>query len=191
MKPHTLNNLDNFVLGWYIDTGVCDQLIDYFKNSPNQRKGKVSGIVNTNFKISTDCTLEVNSELYKEYTQLLRNVVGMYQEHYPMSGDIVPDWGLLETVQIQHYQPGEGFIAWHTERAGTQHPVCNRHLVWMTYLNDVTDEGETEFYHQNLKVKPEKGLTLIWPADWTHTHRGVTSPTEDKYVITGWLTFQK
>ncbi len=60
----------------------------------------------------------------------------------------------------------------------------------MTYLNDVEDGGGTEFYHQNLIVKPRKGKTLIWPADWTHTHRGVTSPTQEKYVITGWFNYQ-
>jgi hypothetical protein len=59
----------------------------------------------------------------------------------------------------------------------------------MTYLNDVNDQGETEFYHQNIKIKPEKGLTLIWPADWTHTHRGITSPSENKFIVTGWYNF--
>ena len=46
----------------------------------------------------------------------------------------------------------------------------------MTYLNDVNDYGETEFYYQKLKIKPEKGKTVIWCADWTHTHRGISSP---------------
>jgi hypothetical protein len=59
----------------------------------------------------------------------------------------------------------------------------------MTYLNDVHDAGGTEFFHQKLTVLPRKGLTLIWPADWTHTHRGIVSPTEEKYVITGWFDF--
>ena len=45
----------------------------------------------------------------------------------------------------------------------------------MTYLNDVSDGGETEFYYQKLKVKPETGLTLIWGSDWTFTHKGITS----------------
>ena len=48
----------------------------------------------------------------------------------------------------------------------------------MTYLNDVTDAGETEWYHQRLKIQPQKGLTIIWPCDWTHTHRVVPSPTQ-------------
>ena len=59
----------------------------------------------------------------------------------------------------------------------------------MTYLNDVIDRGETEFFHQKIKVKPKKGLTLIWPVDWTFYHRGIPSPTQEKYIITGWYCF--
>ena len=29
-------------------------------------------------------------------------------------------------------------------------------------------------------------MTLIWPADWTFTHRGVPSPTQEKIITTGW-----
>jgi hypothetical protein len=59
----------------------------------------------------------------------------------------------------------------------------------MTYLNDVTDGGETEWKYQKLKIQPRKGLTVIWPTDWTHTHRGLPSKTQDKYIMTGWLNF--
>ena len=57
----------------------------------------------------------------------------------------------------------------------------------MTYLNDVEDGG-TEFYYQKLKTKAKKGLTLIWPTDFTHTHRGIVSKTKEKYIVTGWFT---
>ena len=56
----------------------------------------------------------------------------------------------------------------------------------MTYLNDVSDGGETEFFHQKLKVKPVKGKTVLWPTDFTHLHRG-NPPYEAKYIATGWL----
>jgi hypothetical protein len=59
----------------------------------------------------------------------------------------------------------------------------------MTYLNDVTDGGETGFFYQDVKIKPQKGLTLIWPADWTFTHRGQISQTSEKMVVTGWLRY--
>jgi len=60
-------------------------------------------------------------------------------------------------------------------------------LTFMTYLNTVIDRGGTEFYYQKLVHEAKTGKTLIWPVDWTHTHRGVVSPTQDKYIITGWF----
>ena len=92
---------------------------------------------------------------------------------------------MLEGFNIQHYAPNEGYFEWHNERTTTNSP--ERALVWMTYLNDVDDGGETEFKYQNLKIKSQKGKTLIWPTDFTHTHRGITSPTQHKYIITGWF----
>ena len=46
-----------------------------------------------------------------------------------------------------------------------------------------------EFYYQKIKCPAKNGLTLIWPADWTHTHRGVISKKEEKYIATGWITY--
>ena len=48
-------------------------------------------------------------------------------------------------------------------------------------------DGGTEFLHQNLKIPCKKGLTLIWPAAWTHTHRGVIDENLPKTLITGWI----
>ena len=59
----------------------------------------------------------------------------------------------------------------------------------MTYLNTVTNGGGTEFVYQKREIQARQGLTLVWPAHFTHTHRGIPSMTEDKYIITGWLEF--
>ena len=64
----------------------------------------------------------------------------------------------------------------------------NINLVFMTYLNDVEDGG-TQFKYQNLITPAKKGLTLIWPTDFTHTHRGVISQTKEKYIVTGWYSY--
>ena len=58
----------------------------------------------------------------------------------------------------------------------------------MTYLNTLDNAG-TEFYHQKIITPCQKGLTIIWPAHWTHTHKGVTNYVSDKYIITGWYSF--
>ena len=66
----------------------------------------------------------------------------------------------------------------------------HRVFAWMTYLNDIKSyNGHTYFPHYDLKIRPEKGKTLIWPAEWTHAHTGEILKDETKYIITGWMCF--
>ena len=64
-----------------------------------------------------------------------------------------------------------------------------RVLVFMTYLNTLKGSGETEFLHYGVKFEPTEGRTIIWPAEWTHAHKGLPVK-ETKYIITGWIGFR-
>lgn len=183
--------MENFIGQWFIDDlTICDDLIEYHKNSAITFPGQTSVGVNTKEKISTDVVIFPNNtdEVIIKYFKELKKVCDKYIEQYKFCNEYYP-WNITEPFNIQYYKPNEGYFEWHTERGSNTYPHNNRHLAFMTYLNDVTDEGETEFYYQKLKVKPQKGLTLIWATDWTHTHRGITSPTQEKYIITGWYSF--
>ena len=57
----------------------------------------------------------------------------------------------------------------------------------MTYLNDAENAG-TEFFYQKLSLPCKKGLTVIWPSDWTHTHKGIINEKQSKTIVTGWLS---
>jgi hypothetical protein len=57
----------------------------------------------------------------------------------------------------------------------------------MAYLNDVEEGGETEFLYQKKRVKPVKNRVVVWPAGFTHTHRGNPPLSNAKYIITGWV----
>jgi hypothetical protein len=81
----------------------------------------------------------------------------------------------------------EGYHVWHYE-SGNKH-LCHRLLAWMLYLNDVDEGGETEFLYQSMRIKPKQGTLLIWPAAFTHTHRGNPPISNVKYVVTGWTEF--
>lgn len=189
MKEHELNKLDNFIQGWYLeDTSICDRLIDFHKNSKDKYEGVIGSGVNKSIKDSTDVNL--SHDISMEYCKYLQLVLNEYIKKYDFCNHYSP-FSVIEIIGVQYYKPTGGYHAWHAERCNTIEPVTSRHLVFMTYLNDVTDEGGTEFYHQKLKVKPEKGLTLIWPADWTFTHRGIASPTQEKYIVTGWMNFTR
>jgi hypothetical protein len=193
MKAHYVNQLNNFICGWYIDQQVCDEIIEYHKNSDKKlegvvRKGFGNLVVDKSLKDSTDVIL--NDDLLQKYNVELQKCVDEYIKVYPYCDDGYP-WVAKHSTNIQYYKPNGGYPQWHTERKGCDEPQSSRHLVFMTYLNDVTDGGETEFYHQQIKIKPEKGLTLIWGSDWTFTHRGIVSPSQEKYIVTGWFNYVK
>ena len=186
IKQHSINKLNNFISGWYINNDLlCDNLIKYFETNPNKFKGKIGskGEVKISEKDSTDLSvIDFKVPVIKEYLAHLYFVIKEYQKQYIYSNIGQGSWS-LKPFNIQRYLPNEGFHIWHTERNNIGNSL--RHLTFMTYLNNVDDGGETEFFYQQLKIKPEKGLTLIWGTDWTFTHRGVPSKTETKYITTG------
>ena len=105
----------------------------------------------------------------------------IYPETYRMDR-----YQMCENYNIQHYEPGEGFKDWHSERGTVED--SKRVLVFMKYLTNTKNAG-THFKYQNLKTECKKGSTVIWPAEWTHTHRGIISNKHPKTIITGWWSF--
>jgi hypothetical protein len=82
---------------------------------------------------------------------------------------------------------GQGYHIWHFENDARH--TSNRLFAWMVYLNDVEEGGETEFLYYPKRIKPKAGTLLLWPASFTHTHRGNPPISNDKYVITGWVEY--
>jgi hypothetical protein len=91
------------------------------------------------------------------------------------------------SFKMQKTNLREGYHIWHYESGNRQ--ISNRLLTWMVYLNDVEEGGETEFLYQSMRVKPKQGTLLIWPAAFTHTHRGNPPLSNEKYIVTGWTEF--
>jgi len=92
----------------------------------------------------------------------------------------------LDCPNIQRTKPTEGYHAWHCEDAG--YGVGKRVLAYMLYLNDDFDGGETEWLYQKRREAPTEGRMVIWPAGWTHVHRGLPPLNGEKYIVTGWVS---
>ena len=115
------------------------------------------------------------------------NIGSTYHGYTPRKEDLILD-GLL----IKKYKtPNQGYHLWHSDYSmgHPRHPQCRRALVCMFYLNDVNKGGETEFYHQKIKIKPEQGKLVIFPAYFTHTHRGNKPISNDKYILNSWTLY--
>jgi hypothetical protein len=190
-----------------ISDSVCDSLIALFENHPELHvKGTTGGFTdhNPDWKQDTEIGLSPDflvpgmpwhNPLSTFLTSLgdqinkYKKTHSFYTEEFGVSGiDGIAPWRVYPTFNIQRYNPGEGYYAWHCETPNLGKQCISRMLVWMAYLNDVPDGG-TEFKFQNLTTTAKKGSVVIWPPYWTHFHRGIVSPTTTKYIITGWCNF--
>ena len=95
---------------------------------------------------------------------------------------------LMFDVKAKKIPIGGGFHRWHYENGGLQ--VSPRKLVVQLYLNTVEAGGETEFLYINKRVKANQGTLIIFPAAFTHTHRGNPPIGQDKYILTTWVVSQ-
>jgi hypothetical protein len=100
------------------------------------------------------------------------------------------------SINLQKYIADQGgYPYWHCELyPKAQDAACetlHRTLLWTIYLNDEFADGETEFLHQDRKIKPASGALLIAPVAFTHTHRGNRPKGGDKYIATSWVLFQR
>ena len=98
------------------------------------------------------------------------------------------------TINVQKYpQSLGGYPHWHSEQFPQlgHNEALHRVALYMFYLNDVDVGGETEFFYQDRKLKPKKGTMVIAPAGFTHSHRGNTPLSGDKYIATSWIMFNR
>ena len=184
----------HFIGCWNLEQdSLCDALVEFFEtHQDKQEAGKSAGGVDLEVKNSTDITVhprDLESDEYRairEYIDRLFDCFKDYTKQFPFLGQIMPNTD-IGSFNIQKYLPGGHFKLPHSERTSIQNSF--RILAWMSYLNDVEDGGTTTFTQQNIEVTPEKGKTMIWPAEWTHAHAGNLVNAGEKYIITGWMHF--
>lgn len=188
----------HFIGSWNINNDeLCKNIIDFFKNnSVLQKKGVTTGnTVNEEVKKTTDITINPESlkskdyEIFVTYFDHLNKCFLDYKEQYPFLKTFIKKIS-IGPFNIQKYSSGDHFSRLHSERTSIN--TLHRLFAWMTYLNDVNEEhgGTTDFDSYKIKVKPEQGKTLIWPAEWTHAHYGSILKSGEKFIITGWIDFK-
>ena len=176
---------ESFIGGWFISPKICDGLVSYFNEfSKHAIPGKSGeGKIKKRIKDSLDLTIYSNN-LDKEilnYKIQLQKILELYIKKYP-EVDYCAKF-ILKNFNIQKYNKKGGFKKWHFERQSRVN--SERVLVFMTYLNNV-DKGGTMFKYQKITTPSIQGLTLIWPTDFTHTHKGQIA-NKEKIITTGWF----
>lgn len=163
----------------------CQSCIEKFNRDPNRYQGVTGQGVVMDMKQSTDLSISTvpgwereDKILYRSLSKALDKytefIPAEYRDHVlnPQTKDL--------GYQMQRTEPG-GFYHWHHDQ------IDIRKLTYLWYLNDIYEEGYTEF-NTGMKVQPRRGKLLIFPALWPWVHRGYPPKSEIKYIVTGWTT---
>ena len=195
MKKVKIHSNDTHFIGcWNLENdNLCNKIIEFFESNKNlQIQGASAAGVNIKIKKTIDIGIKPNDlkkekfEVFKQYIGGLHKCFFDYQNQWPFLKQMIKNV-YIPAFNIQRYEKGDHFALLHSERGNLS--TSHRLFAWMTYLNNVDEGGQTNFSHYGIKIKPETGKTLIWPAEWTHAHTGEILKDGKKYIVTGWMHF--
>ncbi len=177
--------------------GFCEQMVIFIDqlqqngvgNTRQQSEG-VDPLVKNDYQICFNDDMNFPEFEGEKAKEIILRVVQQAFDKY------TEEFSYLRSIRCQSYyvkaqktSPGGGYHIWHAEQGDGW--MANRILVWLWYLNSLPEgsNGETEFLYQQKRVKPESNTFVLWPAAFTHVHRGNPVFGESfKYVLTGWFS---
>ena len=198
------NYIENYI-GYYenaLPEGFCEHLITEFerisKNTLTLNRQDDEG----------KCPLHVKDEYYyfnislnpfnafrnRDVKDLIYDSIQQGYDKYTQNFSILKKIGNLtcNSIKFQKTTSGGGYHTWHCEQESGY--MASRVLVYMFYLNSLNEQdgGETEFMYQKLRITPKENTLMIWPAAFTHTHRGnMILSDASKYILTGWFVLDE
>lgn len=179
---------------------LCSEIIELFETD-NDFKYQGTSMVgyNPNVKNTTDLNITTTASVDKRWEKIhnvllkeLRHNINLYIENFQQQVNS-PGYRLFKgenlgitNMQVQHYKKNIGMFKYHDDSQIIWEEKTRRVLVFIWYLNDVIEGGETEFCGTYI-IKPQPGKLIIFPAEWTFPHRGLIPKSNDKFIITGWV----
>ena len=164
----------------------CNKVIDLFEQSKkdtfdNDRKSFTE--LNIEGKEEFKDIKETYIRVLKQNLQHFMKEVNIEEHHFPPVID-------MENIRIKKYEAnGKDVFKNHVDIIRSQGPSSKRFLVFIMYLSDVEEGGETSIPRYNIKCKPKAGRLLMFPPFWTHPHQGEKVIKGTKYQIMTYLHY--
>jgi len=171
---------------------LCNSILAMYEQHPEKHVGYViddssERKLNADVKSSTDLVITLDDVCENIFTEI-DLAVNQALEQIVAAVPALQIWPLwLTGYKIQHYKKNEGYFKWHCDAVGPG--GWERQLAMIIYLNSVQEGGETSFLQQNLQLKPAEGDAVFFPPFWTHPHCGEVPKSEDKYIISTFISF--
>ena len=147
----------------------------------NEEKSYIQDQKAHNPLVDNYVSLCVATRITKKILPKVKTSVNNYLKTYSLLGT---RQFLIYDCKLKKIPDGGGFHSWHYENGSIEN--AGRTFVIQVYLNDDFDGGETEFLYQGVREKSSTGDVLIFPASFTHVHRGNPPIGGIKYLATSW-----
>jgi hypothetical protein len=187
---------------------LCDDIIHMYELTNKNEKfpGTTIGGINKEIKDTTDFIIPKNNELWnniettlveelkscltKYNSTICENITNTIIEENFVKNKInifFNDTFTIKDLMIQKYEKGKGKYIYHNDFYVDFQTKSHRVITFLWYLNTVEEGGHTDFFGGKIKIKPEKGKLVLFPASWCYPHCGRTPISNDKYIITNWV----
>lgn len=174
-----------------LPASLCDKYMDMLTTRPDlmseNGKGVYGHLVNSSWT-----ELNLNAALapdeLKSIVQILHKYKAIYEEECGITPSLPMPDGLGPLTVKQYKANGEDCFEPHYDSAGSK---CSRYLVFLFYLNDVEEGGETEFVDLDCAVEARKGRLLIFPPFWMYRHSGNMPVSNDKVILSTYYLWWK
>lgn len=177
---------------WFDDAlpkPFCAQLVQNFESEPGlltrHGRGLEAGLEESGW-----AELEISSRADAAFKGFFMAQIEKYLSIYNARFRLtlpIRDYHFYQDLRIKRYRAGsgDGFQP-HFDALGN---VSHRYLVFLWYLNDVMEGGETEFCDLGVKVTARAGRLLMFPPYWMYQHAGLSPISNDKYILSTYMLF--
>jgi 2-oxoglutarate-Fe(II)-dependent oxygenase superfamily protein len=177
---------------WYDDAlprEFCEQMVRSFNNLARfhvrNGRGYRQGLEDSSWT-ELDVTPLTDAGFHGFFMHQIDQYLARYNSELELTIPIPPTSKYAELRMKRYAANGEEKFQPHFDSINQ---VANRYLVFLWYLNDVDDGGETEFVDLGVKVQARTGRLLIFPPYWMYQHAGLVPRSSDKYIVSTYMLF--
>jgi hypothetical protein len=169
-----------------LDRTLCQAIIDRFDQDGSKRRGMIGRLAES-FSTESDTKHSWDLEIpdggaWQDIFRHIHPKIEACITHYVSRSPVLQSFELqLTGYKIQMYPQNEGYFRWHADSVGQN--ARDRVAALVLYLNDVDKGGDTEFFHQGVRVAPKAGYLAMFPTGWDFMHCGHVPESGHKYII--------
>jgi prolyl 4-hydroxylase len=172
-----------------LDPALCSSMIAAFASLEGHQirngRGVRSGLDN-----SAWTELDIDRFADAGFRSVFRDKIDRGLERYNRDIGLpipLPNSPVIAELRMKRYRPGlDERFEMHFDAI---YEKANRYLVYLWYLNDVAEGGETRFPRLDVAVQPRAGRLLMFPPYWMYQHEGAPPRSGDKYILGTYLLF--